>query len=65
MDWIHLNGAVGMDEEPAAGTGKKKRESRKFEKDRAVTKSKKPRVLVEVMAYVLDSSSRSTLSIIT
>lgn len=54
-----------MDEEPAAGTGKKKRESRKFEKDRAVTKSKKPMVLVEVMAYVLDSSSRSTLSIIT
>lgn len=54
-----------MDEEPEAGTRKKKREARKFEKDGAVAKSKKPRVLVEVMAYVLDSSSRSTLSMIT
>lgn len=53
-----------MDEEPEAGTGKKKRGARKFEKDGAVAKSKKPRVLVEVMAYVLDSSSCSTSSII-
>ncbi|KAK9903872.1 hypothetical protein M0R45_000844 [Rubus argutus] len=39
---------VGMDEEPEAGTGKKKRGARKFEKDGAVAKSKKPRVLVEI-----------------
>ena len=49
-DWIRLNAAVGADEEPKAGTGKRGRKSRKFEKDGAVPKSKKPRVFVEVMA---------------
>ncbi|KAL6188096.1 hypothetical protein ACLB2K_039490 [Fragaria x ananassa] len=39
---------VGMDEEPEVGTGKRGRKSRKFEKDGVVTKTKKPRVHVEV-----------------
>ncbi|XP_061991314.1 uncharacterized protein LOC133709552 isoform X1 [Rosa rugosa] len=49
MDYSHADDdSVGMDVESEAGTGKRGRKSRKFEKDGAVAKSKKPRVLVEV-----------------
>ncbi|PRQ40156.1 putative mak16 protein [Rosa chinensis] len=49
MDYSHADDdSVGMGVEPEAGTGKRGRKSRKFEKDGAVAKSKKPRVLVEV-----------------